>query len=182
MYTVVDQVVRASLVDSGYSTLHKYILRLHFALEGLYKLKRDGVYKVRKVVKLKMNSRNAVAWPADMLSVVKMGISIGNRILTFIPDDSISLNQQDHANDNSPNLLTQGFPLQAGPFDPAFDFLTFTNIYLSNGPQFLRGGAGSFVTKRFKVNEAAREFQLDGSFGGNNVYMEYIADCQTPNS
>jgi len=107
MITTIDQVVRASLIDQGYTTLHGYVLRLHFAIDGLYRLKRDSVYRTRKCVKLKRNSRNAVPYPDDMLAPIKIGVSIGNRILTFISDNSISLNKDDHNNDNNSAALTQ---------------------------------------------------------------------------
>lgn len=181
MYTTIDSCVRAALAEKGYSTLHKYILYLHFALEGLYKCKRDGAESVSiKKTKIKPNNRNAVPWPKDMIWYKKIGVTVTNRILTFVPDSSISLFPEDHAHDND-NPSLAGFPLQAES-DLNFDFLQWTNLYFSNGTPFLRGGAGSYLTKHFRVNQAAREFQLDGQLSGLMIDLEYFSNNTNPNS
>lgn len=179
MYTDVDSIVRAALAEKGYRTLHRYVLYLHFALEGLYRAKRDGAFKSIKKVKLKVSSRNSISWPKDMLEYGRVGVPVGNRVLTFIPDNTISLSQEDHANDNNFSVV-QGFPLSAGLFDSMFDFLTWTNVYLSNNAM-VGSGAGSFISKRFRVNQSQREFQLDSGIGARHIYLEYLSSGNEPN-
>lgn len=182
MYNTVDQVVRAALASKGYSTLHKYVLYLHFALEGMYKLKRDGGFNSFKTEKLKVNSRKAVSWPSDMLWYTQIGIPIGGRILNFIPDKSISLNQEDHPPGSGNQNQALGFPLMAMPYDDTYSFLSYTNIYYSSGGLPRNSSIGHFVSKNFRVNEDAREFQLDSSLSCRHVYLQYVTNVTKPNS
>ena len=180
MYNTVDQVVRASLAAKGYSTLHKYVLYLHFALEGMYKLKRDNGFNSIKTEKLKVNSRKAVSWPQDMLWYTLVGVPVAGRILSFVPDKSLSLNKEDHAG-NIGNS-SAGYPLMATPYDDTYSFLSYTNTYYSSGGIPRNGRIGHFVAKSFRVNEDAREFQLDSSLSCQHVYVSYVTNVTKPNS
>jgi len=180
MYTTVDQTIRAALAEKGYGTLHKYVLYLHFALDGLFRVKRDNAYQSLTYIKLKVNERHAVKWPDDMIGYTRIGLPLGNRILDFIPDNSITFNQQDNL--KPPYNPNNGYPLVA--YDSDYDFFAFTNRYYSNGDQFLRGGGqGSYITKRFRANPDAREFQLDGgTYGITQIYLEYVSNGVKPGS
>lgn len=181
MYTTIDACVRSAIADKGYFTLHRYILYLHFALEGIYKAKRDSAFSSLKKIKLKVNSRNAIKWPDDYLCFKKVGLPIGNRLLTFVPDQSISLFEDDHKADGQANFTNTGFPLSSAMISDDMSFLEFTNLYLSNDLAMLRGGAGSYLARHFRVNNEAREFQMDSTLVGlGSIFLEYVATGSKP--
>ncbi len=179
MLETVDQVIRKAIAVKGYRTLHKYPLWLLFAIEGLYRVKRDGGYNARKSQRLKVTSRKSVEWPKDMLAPVILGIPIGGRILTFLPDKSISLNPEDHKG-ASPSLA--GYASVSAPYDNTYDFLNYTNLYFSNGiAPSVNSSVGSYVARHFSVNEEAREWQLDSVLSSTYIYCSYITNGMKPN-
>lgn len=88
--TTIDKVVRGAIADKGYKTLHKYLLYLHFAFDAFYKLKRDNVILIVKVLELTVASRR-VTVPANVLGISGIGFQKGARILPFITDGRLSL-------------------------------------------------------------------------------------------
>lgn len=173
MLNTVDQVVRSAIASKGRGTLHSYVLYLHFALKGLFKLKRDGGYNAKKTQKLKVTSLKTVKAPDDMLYYCLIGVPVGNRILYFIPDKSISLNPSDHEGATKT-------PVMSVPYDNSYNFLNYTDIYYSNGYTPDNSRQGSYLTKHFRYNEDQREFQLDGSISCEHIYIEYITTGINP--
>jgi hypothetical protein len=166
------------IAQEGYRTLHKYLPYLTHALNGLYMLKREGAYKAKVTASLKVSSRKSVEWPKDMLFATKIGVEVGGRILTFIPDSTISLNRDDHKTNNS-TLVDAGYALVAS-VSRLSDFIGVTNVYYSGSAPGLN--VGSLVARRFKINEESREFQLDSTLSCKNVHIEYISTGLKPSS
>lgn len=175
MLRTVDQTIRMLLAQEGYRTLHKYVPYLSHALNGLYQLKREGSYKAKKQESLKVSSRKHVEWPKDLMWFTKIGIPYNGRIMTFVPDSSLSLNPNDHRNGTLADL---GYAAVAAPTRLS-DFLGYTNLYFSGNAPGLNVGS---LASRFKVNEDSREFQLDSSLSCKNVYVEYITNGLVPSS
>lgn len=163
-YETIDSIVRSSLADNGYNTLHRYIQYLHWALRGLKEWNMDEAQDVR-TVKLQMDNKKAVQFPDDCLGVSKIGVKVGDRIDLFVPDNSITFHH------DLSDMITQ-------PNDPyasvvALDFLNNESSVNLAGP-FNTYGFNHNRVGYFRIDFLNREIQFSSEVNTSYVIMEYL--------
>lgn len=166
--TLLDQAVRAANAEAGYKTLHHYVLFLHFAFDALYKMKRDGVMNNNaKFISMTMMA-NRITVPPNVLAVNKVGITVGRRIITAIPDNAISIDPENIGAGLDPGV----------PTSDVFSFLQFTSVYYQDFKE--QGGIvdGSFFAPRYKRD--GDDLIFDRGQDGAKVYLEVIETGVAP--
>ena len=168
-----DSIVRSAIANKGHSTLHLYVPYLHWAFEALRKFQQEGFYTDVRSTKEYLNDHNALPFPSNMLMWNKFGIVSNGRVHVYVNDNSLSLDPLDHT------AKSQQAPSSLFSYDStSLDWLYTSNIYVSTGSGAIAVGLGN--TNSFKVNWAAKEFQLDRSIGDKQVYLEWVAKAHDP--
>ena len=88
--TTIDKIVRAAIAEAGYKNLRKYILFLHFAFDGLYKLKRDNILVSFRYISLPVVNRVATI-PTTVLAMGQLGWQRGQAIIGAVSGPNLSL-------------------------------------------------------------------------------------------
>lgn len=173
-YTSIDNVIREYLAGQGYNTLHEYMISLMFALEGLRKWNKSSG-KMIKTVMIPMDNKRFVRYPKDYLGYCKIGLPIGDRIVTFTKDNSISLH---HDTTTKGSFINQLYGASLN-FTYVYDFINFrtTNGQLGAliGYGWGHNGVGFY-------KEGANGFQFSSEVKKCSIYMEYISDGFDPDS
>jgi hypothetical protein len=163
-----DEVVREYLIESGYSTEHKYARFLQIAISGLRELNMDAS-GVAKAVELTFDSTtSSVAIPDDFITHTKIGICCGGHIQYMGFNNNICL-PSDYSscattttNNGSDSLAIVG------------DFGTKTRNSEEMGRSYGLGGGYSFAEYKFDYPNGL--ILIKSHLLIDTVYMEYIAD------
>ena len=170
----IDNVVRQAIADKGYNTLHLYARYLHFALGMFRKLNIDNSEEI-KTVSIPVTSKKTVPYPDDYITYSKVGIKLGDRIMCFIKDNTLTTHHDDAftANPEFFNVANAKFGTfyfynynsdrAVGEIDSSAHTLE-VNGYAHNGLGY------------FKPDDKCREFQLSSEVRAKEVILEYISD------
>jgi hypothetical protein len=171
MLTSIDQTVRAAIADKGYNTMHKYVQFLHWAFDGYYKCMREGAVKNRRAMTLTPDENGVCTYPSSVLAICKAGVPVGGRILLMTPDESLSLTAEGaQSSTMSPGGIVA--------VDNMFSWLTFTNLYFSQGPNYRPAVYDGSFAPSFRIDHASRRIIV--SPAPSIVYLEVIESAQTP--
>jgi len=176
----IDNIVRQALADKGYNTLHPYPRYLLYAINMFKKLNIDYLEDI-KTVRLPVTARKTVAYPDDYIAYSKIGIKIGDRILTFNKDNTITNERTDAytANGNFFQDAQQKF----GGVGGYYYFYNFNdNSNGSFGETFEVFGYAHNSVGYFKDDDRCREFVLSSEVGATEVILEYIYNVVCPDS
>lgn len=172
-YIKLDNIVRSAIANKGKQTLHLYVPYLHWAFKGLRKFQEEGFYTDLKSTKDFLDADNCLPFPSDMMMWNKIGIVSNGVVQTFVNDQSLSLDPKDHNNvDNAGAFGLFGYDTNS------VDILYTTSVYVSTENGVVAVGAG--VGNSFKVNWAARKFQIKKKVAGTKIYLEYTAKVHDP--
>ena len=87
-YIPVSQIVEATLINEGETSMHKYQQRLEWVLRGVKKLNYDTLGNI-KTTYVDINSNNTVDLPIDCVNMVRVGVKYGDQFyeLTKVPQN-----------------------------------------------------------------------------------------------
>jgi hypothetical protein len=172
--TTLDKVVRGALADRGYP-IHFYLQFMTYAVSCLRELNFDVLQNI-KSVRLPINSYKAATLPVDFVDYIRVGNELGQYIYPWGEkrDSFNRLNKFD----------SQGNKIPYGDIEAANGILPnnwegfwYTNYINDKGEHLGRifnnipGFRESFVILRERG-----EIQLDVSYSGQFIVMDYISD------
>lgn len=163
-HVTLDQVVRSLIADEG-STLHYWLPYMHQALQGEQEWRMDfGVEILTK--ELVVNSDLSVDYPDDLLKWSKLGVLIGDRLVSFTPDRTLL---------NKPECLNEPRkPFSSVYQDEVREYHEFINFY--QGSIGRASYYGAKMPGYFVDDSANRRFILSDEIKAKTIYLEY-----TPN-
>lgn len=175
-YTL-DNIVRSALADKMYP-MHWYIQFLQYGIDGLRSLNFDVLQNV-KSVRLPVNSYKAVTLPCDFVDYVRVGNELGEYVNQFgeKKDTFNRLNKFDSLG----NKISYGdIEASNGVLPNNWEGFWYTNYINDKGEHQGRifnnqsGFRDSFVVLRERG-----EIQLDISYSGDEIVLDYISDGLT---
>lgn len=160
-YIKIDTIIRSLLAEDGYNTLHYYLPYLQIALNGEKEWRTDYGVEI-KTKKLSVKDFRA-SFPSDMAAWSAVGVNVGDRMVTFLPDNTITLNS-----DCEEATFFQSIPKAKANYyfnnyDGADDLL-HGKLIASRFPGFVR------------VDYAGGQFIFSEEGSVKDVYLEYIPD------
>lgn len=176
----IDTIVRRALADIGDNTLYLYPRFLHYALGMFRKINKDYSENI-KTVKLPVSATNTVQFPSDYIAYNKIGIKLGDRIMCFAKDNTLTVHKEDAYTKNN-----RFFPEANNKFGTYY-FYNYDNTRdidnISSGNNFLEiNGYAHNGVGYFKENAKCHEFQLSSEVVAKDVILEYIYNEFDPNS
>lgn len=167
-----DDVIRSHIADKGYSTLHKYIRFLHWGIEALHIWREDSGFGV-KTVELQMDNLKRVFFPSDYIGWTKIATKVGDRMVPFTRDKTISRGDLE-TEVTFREVLSNQFLYR----------YEFVNYYNSLGfyDSFNLYGSGHNGVGYFNINQQDGYFQFSSDVNTNKVWLEYISDGFDPST
>jgi len=175
LYTL-DNIVRGTLMSRGYP-MHFYLNFLHYGVQCLRELNMDVLQNV-KSARLPVNSYKACTLPIDFVDYIRVGNELGQYIDPWGPKESFNrLNKFDAQGNKIPyaDVESQNYYLPAN-----FDGLWYTNYANDKGE--LTGrlyNAQPTFRHSFQIIRERNEIQLDVSYEGKEITMDYLTDGLT---
>lgn len=172
--TTLDKIVRNALTERGY-TIHWYVNFLSYAVDALKELNFDVLQNI-KSARLPVNSYKAVTLPCDYVDYVRIGNEIGQYIYPHSEKDS-SFNRLNKFDSNGNKISYGDIEAKNGVLPNSWDGFWFTNFSNQFGEHIGRifNNFNAF-RESFVVLRERNEIQLDISYIGNFIVMDYISD------
>ena len=174
-YVPLENIIRGAIANKGHDTLHLFVPYSHWAFAAINKYQREGVFTEIRYTKDYLDENNAISFPKDMMMWNKVGVVDNGKLTVFVNDDAISLDPD--------NQNTSGIVGVRGLFSydsSSLDVLYSTNIYVSTEAGTVQVNFSSSNT--FRVNWAARKFQIGKPIGSKKIYIEYVAKAHDPST
>jgi len=171
-FTTLDNAIREILINEQRTTLHKYLWYLNYAIKSYRKFKIDDS-KEFKTVKLVMDSKKAVKYPMDLIQWNKIGLMWRDRVDIIIPDETIAMFHEKEGSvykSNDPWISEEEWDVR------------FHNYHHHSGSysgMTLKGKAYNSAGY-LRLNDACREIQFSADVDHCSVYVEYVANCDSP--
>lgn len=179
LYTL-DNIVRSALTDKGYP-MHFYLQYLQYGVDALRMLNFD-VLKNVKSVRLNVNSYKAAKLPCDFVDYIRVGNEYGQYIYPF-GEKRDSFNRLNKI-DSQGNKISYGDIEAANGILPNnWEGFWYTNYVNDKGEHLgrifnnLSGFRDSFLIIRERD-----EIQLDISYKGSTIVMDYVTDGLIPDA
>jgi hypothetical protein len=173
LYTL-DKIVRSALMDRGYP-MHFYLQFLQYGIDAFRMLNFDVLQNV-KSVRLQVNSYKAATLPCDFVDYVRVGSQVGQYIMPF-GEKRDSFNRLNKFDANGNKVPYGDIESVQGLLPNDWEGFWYTNYVNDKGEHLGRifnnfsGFRDSFVILRER-----NEIQLDDSFDGSTIVMDYISD------
>jgi hypothetical protein len=163
-YRTIDNIVRSYKADKGQNSLHGYVRILKWAIDGLRDWHFDGGLEL-KTVCIKINPNLTADLPKDYEIWTKVGLSKGDRIMAFVPDSTIKMNNtyEDKPNDK---YFTHTFSNYTDPSGSTGEI---------RGYGYGHNGVGYF---RMDKNCIRFSSEITAEF----VYLEYLSNGFDPST
>lgn len=172
LYTL-DKLVRGALASRNYP-MHWYLQFLHYGVQSLRELNFDVLQNV-KSVRLPVNSYGAITMPCDFVDYIRIGNELGQYVLPWAEREGMNrLNKFD----NNGNKISYGDIEATGGLLPNnWEGFWYTNYINEKGEHLGRifNNKPSFRNS-FEVLRERGEIQLDSSFTGAEIVLDYITD------
>ena len=172
-YTL-DNIVRAALSERGY-TMHWYLQFLQFGIDSFRELNFD-VLKNVKSVRLPVGSYQAVTLPCDFVDFVRVGNELGQYIYPH-GEKQDSFNRLNKFDANGGKIPYGDIESENGfvPNDwQGFWGTTYVNSYGEHTGRIFNNFSG--FRDSFVVLRERNEIQLDVSYAGKEIVLDYITD------
>lgn len=179
-YVTIGSIVDSVIADLDEGTTHNWDRYLHFALRGVQTWQMDSAQEVITKI-LTPNGYNAIDFPDDYLDWTKVGIQLGDKIITFGVNDDIAL---EHDTDECGNpKLNSPADCNCTDYHDGYGGYWFHNVINEYGEHlgksFGYGGGGSFQGY-FRVDKDRKQIQFDGNVSAKKIYLEYISNGFDP--
>ena len=180
-YTSIDKITRSYLLQKNYP-MHYYLNAAKYATDCLRELTFDTL-RVVNTVKLDLNSYYAVDLPCDFVSLVKVGIEVGQLVkpLAYNPQ----INRLRNTN-TSGEYITYGEPVSdveiflSGSLGIYWGTVMWDDNNEFTGRMF--GFRGDYGQDTYKIVLERGQIQFNENIGATSVVLEYISDGQTTNN
>ena len=174
-YTL-DNIVRSALLDKGYS-MHWYLQFLKYGIDGLRMLNFDVLQNV-KSVRLPVNSYKAVTLPCDFVDYIRIGDELGQYIMPWGEKESFNRLNKFDANGNK--IAYGDIEAVNGLLPADWEGFWYTN-YVNDKGEHLGRIFNNFSSFRnsFEIIRERNEMQLDTSYTGTEITMDYLTDGLT---
>lgn len=175
--STLDKIVRNALAERGY-TVHWYINFLSYAVDALRELNMD-VLKSIKSVRLPVNSYKAVTLPCDFVDYVRIGNEVGQYIYPHA-EKSSSFNRLNKFDSNGNKVAYGDIEAQNGILPNNWDGFWYT-LYTNQFGEHLGRIFNNFngFRESFVILRERNEIQLDVSYTGSTIVVDYITDGMT---
>lgn len=176
LYTL-DNIVRSALADKQYP-MHWYLQYLTYGVDCLRQLNMDTLHNL-KSVRLPINSYKAATLPNDFVDYVRVGSEVGQYI-TPMGEKTDSYNRLNKFDSQGNKVPYGDIEAENGILPNNWEGYWYTNYINDKGEHLGRifnhfpGFRDSFVILRER-----NEIQLDVSYSGKEVVMDYISDGMT---
>jgi hypothetical protein len=173
LYTL-DKIVRSALMDRGYP-LHFYIQFLQYGIDAFRMLNFDVLQSV-KSVRLQINSYKAATLPCDYVDYVRVGNEAGQYIQPW-GERRDSFNRLNKFNSDGNKIAYGDIEAVNGLLPGDWDGFWYSN-YVNDKGEHLGRIFNNFPTFRdsFVILRERNEIQLDTSYTGTEIVMDYISD------
>lgn len=168
-----DTIIRQALADRGYP-VHFYLQFLNYGVSALRELNFDVVGQI-KSVRLPVNSYKAATLPCDYVDYIRVGNELGQYIDPWGEKSSFNrLNKFDSSGNKVPydDVESQNYYLPAN-YDGLF-YTAFANQYGELTGRIFNGQPA--FRHSFQIVPERGEIQLDVSYKGAEILMDYISD------
>jgi hypothetical protein len=178
LYTL-DNLVRSTLASRGYS-MHWYLQFLHYGVQALREINFDVIQNV-KSVRLPVNSYKAVTLPCDYVDYVRIGNEFGQYIMPWAERDDMSRMNKFDAQGNK--IPYGDIEATNGILPNNWEGFWYTNYINDKGEHLGRifNNKPSFRNS-FAVLRERGEIQLDTSYDGAEIVLDYITDGISTNA
>lgn len=173
LYTL-DNIVRSALADKQYP-MHFYLQYLTYAVDCLRQLNMDTLQNM-KSVRLPINSYKAATLPNDYVDYIRVGNEVGQYITPW-GEKKNSYNRLNKFDSEGNKIAYGDIEAQNGILPNNWEGFWYTNYINDKGEHLGRifnnmpGFRDSFVILRER-----NEIQLDVSYTGKEIVMDYITD------
>jgi hypothetical protein len=173
LYTL-DNIVRSALADKGYP-MHFYLQFLTYGVDALRELNMDVLQNI-KSVRLPINSYNAATLPNDYVDYVRVGNEIGQYIYPW-GEKRESYNRLNKFDSQGTKISYGDIEAQNGVLPNNWEGFWYTNYVNDKGEHLGRifNNRPSF-RESFTIIRERGEIQLDTSYTGKEIVMDYISD------
>jgi hypothetical protein len=172
LYTL-DNLVRSALADKSYP-MHWYLQFLKYGIDGFRMLNFDVLRNV-KSVRLPVNSYKAVTMPCDFVDYIRIGDEVGQYITPWGEKESFNRLNKFDANGNK--VAYGDIEATNGLLPADWEGFWYTN-YTNDKGEHLGRIFNNFSSFRnsFEVLRERNEIQLDTSYTGTEITMDYLTD------
>ncbi len=176
LYTL-DNIVRSALMDRGYP-MHWYLQFLQYGIDALRGLNFD-VLQNMKSIRLNVNSYKAATLPCDYVDYVRVGNELGQYIYPWV-EKRDSFNRLNKFNSDGDKVAYGDIEAVNGLLPSDWEGFWYTN-YVNDKGEHLGRIFNNFPSFResFVILRERNEIQLDDSFEGTQIVMDYISDGLT---
>jgi hypothetical protein len=178
-FITIDNIVRKALADKGENTTRYYPRYLHYALTMMRKLNLDVLEDI-KTVRIPVTARNTVPYPEDFITYSKIGIKVGDRMLCFNRDNTLTKERDDNYTKNG-----KFYDVAQDVYGGGSGYYHFYNYVDNSGTYsdtFETYGYAHNSVGYFKEDPECREFILSSEVSVDSVVLEYIANVVHPDS
>lgn len=176
LYTL-DNIVRSALADRQYP-MHWYLQFLQYGIDAVRALNFDVLQNV-KSVRLPVNNYKAVTLPCDYVDYVRVGTETGQYILPW-GEKQDSFNRLNKFDSNGNKIPYGDIEATTGILPADWEGFWYTN-YVNDKGEHLGRIFNNFSSYRnsFVVLRERNEIQLDVSYTGTEIVLDYITDGLT---
>lgn len=179
LYTL-DKIVRSALTDRQYP-MHYYLQFLQYGIDALRMLNFDVLQNV-KSVRLPVNSYKAVTLPCDYVDYIRIGNEVGEYIVPW-GEKRDSFNRLNKLDANGNKIPYGDVQAYAGLLPADWEGFWYTNYVNDKGEHLGRIFNNiSTYPNSFVVLRERNEIQLDVSYTGTEITMDYITDGLSANA
>lgn len=173
LYTL-DKIVRSALMDRNYS-MHWYLQFLQYGIDALRTLNFDVLQNI-KSIRLPINSYMAATLPCDFVDYVRVGDEMGQYISPW-GEKRDSFNRLNNFNSYGDKIAYGDIEAANGLLPSDWDGSWYTNNVNDKGENLGRifNNIPSFKDS-FVILKERNEIQLDTSYGGSEIVLDYITD------
>jgi hypothetical protein len=175
-YTL-DNITRSALADKGYS-MHWYLQFLTYGVDSLRQLNFDVLQNV-KSVRLPVNSYQAAPLPTDFVDYIRVGNEVGQYINPF-GEKRDSFNRLNKFDSTGKKISYGDIEAQNGILPNNWEGFWYSNYVNDKGEHFGRifNNVSGFRDS-FSIIRERSEIQLDVSYTGKEIVMDYISNGLT---
>lgn len=175
-YTL-DNITRSALADRGYS-MHWYLQFLTYGVDILRQLNMDVLQNI-KSVRLPVNNYKAATLPVDYVDYIRVGNETGQYINPF-GEKRDSFNRLPKFDANGQKISYGDIEAQNGILPNNWEGFWYTN-YINDKGEHLGRIFNNFNGFRdsFAIIRERSEIQLDTSYTGKEIVMDYISTGMT---